>query len=72
MNKIGDKNWGIANGSFLFVVGFKMDEVRSAKVGRMEGERYKYEMIYVNGICIYMVCGNKKYTIYWGIFVVCG
>ena len=48
MDKIGDKNWGIVSGGFLFVVGFNMGEVRSAKVGRVKGERYKCEIVYIN------------------------
>ena len=48
MDKIGDKNWGIVSGGFLFVVGFNMGKVRSAKVGRVEDERYKNGIVYIN------------------------
>lgn len=48
MDKIGDKNWGIVSGGFLFVVGFKTHEVGGVGMRRAEGERYKCEIVYIN------------------------
>lgn len=48
MDKIGDKNWGIVSGGFLFVVGFNMDEVRGVGVGEVRDEMYKNEIVYIN------------------------
>jgi len=49
-----------------------MDEVGGVRVGRMEGEKYKNGIVYINEDVYIWCVGVRKYTIYWEIFVVCG